>query len=519
MCPSGEGSEDNCRDYLSLKNNTLNGRTACRFGQITTVNRLKEDSVKSLLTLDDEEKTPVPSGLMATTSFGKSKNVKELMSSLPEVLNATLSTVKRNTSYHGTTPRDPMNTMQPDLVGSVSVTSALEDNAFGSTQTAPFTMQPNPAEMTFKRGASTQQLSTKENLQSPSTELLTPDNLELNEWPKKNSSQSPMKTSDGNPRAKHPDAPLGTPSSWLPVLEKHDIPIVVGVGISLLLIFLTMGFYSLIQKNGNTDSSHGFLRHSGVSSRNCSKLESTRTYENRAFEDDNSVAVIEEISYQTVSSPSQPTSNTITVTAELSPKGQRQTMDLLTENILESSQNALAETGLDQITEIQVADNDFKLDVTNEWGKNIATLEDCAPLRTEADQNDDTSRQCPETEVSALGSPVPPPEEALHTSLTLQTPESGATNATPIRHNINICRGQAAAPIVLSHTMSLGDRNSLGITTVAVDVHFYSGLPGPAAVPAQGLGSNSSPAVCPELDSQDSAVHCGACSAAGVSTT
>ncbi|KAG2470285.1 RBM18 protein, partial [Polypterus senegalus] len=200
MCPSGEGNEDNCRDYLSLKNNTLNGRTACRFGQITTVNRHKEDSVKSLLTLDDEEKTPVPSSLMATASFEKSKNVKELMSSLPEVLKATLSTVKRNTSYQGTTPRNPMNTMQPGLVGSVSVTSALEDNAFGSTQTAPFTMQPNPTEMTFKRGASTQQLSTKENLQSPSTELLTPDNLDLNEWPKKNSSQSPMKTSDGNPR-------------------------------------------------------------------------------------------------------------------------------------------------------------------------------------------------------------------------------------------------------------------------------------------------------------------------------
>lgn len=37
--------------------------------------------------------------------------------------------------------------------------------------------------------------------------------------------------------------------AWLPVLEKHDIPIVVGVGVSLAFIFITMGFYSLVQKN------------------------------------------------------------------------------------------------------------------------------------------------------------------------------------------------------------------------------------------------------------------------------
>lgn len=38
-------------------------------------------------------------------------------------------------------------------------------------------------------------------------------------------------------------------TSWLPVLEKHDIPIVVGVGVSLAFIFITMAFYSLVQKN------------------------------------------------------------------------------------------------------------------------------------------------------------------------------------------------------------------------------------------------------------------------------
>lgn len=37
--------------------------------------------------------------------------------------------------------------------------------------------------------------------------------------------------------------------TWLPVIEKHDIPIVVGVGISLAFIFIAMAFYSLVQKN------------------------------------------------------------------------------------------------------------------------------------------------------------------------------------------------------------------------------------------------------------------------------
>lgn len=39
------------------------------------------------------------------------------------------------------------------------------------------------------------------------------------------------------------------PLSWFPALEKHDIPIVVGVGVSLTFIFITMAFYSLVQKN------------------------------------------------------------------------------------------------------------------------------------------------------------------------------------------------------------------------------------------------------------------------------
>ncbi|XP_071012365.1 uncharacterized protein [Oncorhynchus clarkii lewisi] len=68
-----------------------------------------------------------------------------------------------------------------------------------------------------------------------------PNDTEPIEWLKRNTSQSPMRTNE-DPRVK-------PPPPWLPVLEKHDIPIVVGVGVSMAFIFITMAFYSLVQKN------------------------------------------------------------------------------------------------------------------------------------------------------------------------------------------------------------------------------------------------------------------------------
>ncbi|XP_066568564.1 uncharacterized protein LOC136758197 [Amia ocellicauda] len=163
---------------------------------------------------------------------------------------------------------------------------------------------------------------------------------ELTEWPKENTSQSPMRTSD-NDMARDPKQ-----TSWVPVLEKHDIPIVVGVGISLTLIFITMGFYSLVQKNeaGEAETGRGLLRDSGASSRNSSKPETGRTYENRAFEDDNSVAVIEQSPYTSASRSSQPATNTITVMAELSPEGQQEDLETILEINTESEQSVLLQS-------------------------------------------------------------------------------------------------------------------------------------------------------------------------------
>ncbi|XP_047447565.1 uncharacterized protein LOC125012016 [Mugil cephalus] len=58
---------------------------------------------------------------------------------------------------------------------------------------------------------------------------------------KMRTSQSPTTSSDLRVTQRSP--------SWLPVLEKHDIPVVVGVGVSLAFIFITVTFYSVVQKN------------------------------------------------------------------------------------------------------------------------------------------------------------------------------------------------------------------------------------------------------------------------------
>ncbi|XP_016397468.1 roundabout homolog 2-like [Sinocyclocheilus rhinocerous] len=68
--------------------------------------------------------------------------------------------------------------------------------------------------------------------------------------------------------------------------------------------------------------------------------------------------------------------------------------------------------------------------------------------------------------------PAPAQEEGLCSSLTLQTSDP---SSTPVRHSINISHG--FSPLLLSHCVSLG------MTSVAVDVHFYPSSPSAASHP------------------------------------
>lgn len=77
-------------------------------------------------------------------------------------------------------------------------------------------------------------------------------------------------------------------------------------------------------------------------------------------------------------------------------------------------------------------------------------------------------------------SPSPPSrrDEGLHSSFTLQSPEQCVA---PIHHSLSISHGNS--PLLLSHHVSLG------LTTVAVDVHFY---PAPTASMAVGTSTRIS---------------------------
>ncbi|KAJ8414981.1 hypothetical protein AAFF_G00025040 [Aldrovandia affinis] len=248
--------------------------------------------------------------------------------------------------------------------------------------------------------------------------------IRRSEWPKRNSSQHPMRKSSGTTRIK----PQST--SWLPVLEKHDIPIVVGVGVSLAFIFITMAFYSLVQKNEPAPTGRAAHRNLGIPHRRTGRPE-TRTYENRAFEDDNMVAVIEQSPNTRTQAPPSALS-TVTMVTE-SPK------TLAVQSQHPQDQTAIAETHPEPNKEPQDVDD---------WGGG-------------------ESGQCQDAYNAPPSSPLACREEGIHTFLMLQTTES---STTPVHHRVSMSHD--SAPLLVSHSVSIG------VTTVAVDVHFY-----PAASP------------------------------------
>ncbi|XP_045562626.1 uncharacterized protein isoform X3 [Salmo salar] len=285
-----------------------------------------------------------------------------------------------------------------------------------------------------------------------------PNDTEPTEWLKKNTSQSPMRTNE-DPRVK-------PPPPWLPVLEKHDIPIVVGVGVSMAFIFITMAFYSLVQKNEPVPTIR-IPRNLGVSCRHAERLDTGRTYENRAFEDDDLVAVIEQspnIS-DTRARPPAPSPVTVMIDPASDETQPPHTPEhaFIAETYPEPSEDTQQLSGssppqvdpfLDEEKECSLSHPSIQLQCVEDWGGGGVEYGQC--------QGQEILPHSPSL------SPSPPPvrEESLRSSLTLQTAEP---YATPVRHSVSICHGNA--PLLLSHCISLG------LTTVAVDVHFYPAAP------------------------------------------
>ncbi|XP_077087920.1 titin isoform X2 [Siphateles boraxobius] len=291
--------------------------------------------------------------------------------------------------------------------------------------------------------------------QSEGTKSSVTNDTELVESLKKNTSQSPMRTTDNNNREKEKS------QTWLPVIEKHDIPIVVGVGVSLAFIFIAMAFYSLVQTNDPAaiPTGRAALRCMGGPCRHGERLAMERTYDNKAFEDDNLVAVIEQspnIS-ETRALPTESSSSTMMMEppSDVVQEGVHSTQDL----------PVIVETHPEPREEDQ-------LETIFEEGKVSPSPHSDIQLQCMEDWRSREFEPCQDAPSPPTANPAPAQEEGLRSSLTLQTTDP---SSTPVRHSINISHG--FSPLMLSHCVSLG------MTSVAVDVHFYPSAPSAAGIP------------------------------------
>ncbi|XP_023814100.2 uncharacterized protein LOC105354687 [Oryzias latipes] len=293
---------------------------------------------------------------------------------------------------------------------------------------------------------------------------------------RRNTSQSSVTIND----------PKGTQQSpsWLPVLEKHDIPVVVGVGVSLAFIFITVTFYSVVQKNEPAQMCRAAQRNLGIPIRHADCRSAGRTYENRAFEDDDCVAVIEQ-SPNTSDTRTRPPGPCL-VTVQMEPTFQELSENALPASVtVETHPEPVTVTKVDSLTEEEkgcsLSQPSIRLQSSEEW----------------TSSRGDTPSLCQETLPPPSSSPShsisPPPQsrrqEALHSSLTLQSAE---LSVAPIQHSLSVSHG--SPPLLLSHHVSLG------LTTVAVDVQFYPAATAPVTVGAStqiNSASNSTTATVP----------------------
>ncbi|KAF3695483.1 Neogenin [Channa argus] len=219
------------------------------------------------------------------------------------------------------------------------------------------------------------------------------NDTELTEWHKKNTSQSPMTSNDPRVTQQSP--------SWLPVLEKHDIPIVVGVGVSLAFIFITVTFYSVVQKNEPAPTSRAVIE------------QSPNTSDTRARPPGPSLVTVQmEPTFADTHEDTQPTLDNHSVTVETYP-----------EPILDTK----IDPSLEEEKGCSLSQPSIQLQCAEDWtsnrGDNHSPCQDAMPP--------------PSPFPSRSPSPSPPfrREEGLRSSLTLQSAEPCVA---PIHHSLSL---------------------------------------------------------------------------------
>ncbi|KAK7165114.1 hypothetical protein R3I94_003475 [Phoxinus phoxinus] len=432
---------------------------------VTVVNAFVEDSPTYLNLESTQDTTEFISLKPIGISIGSNENIKEPIQTQnptavpvkPSPSSQLKETFMQDTHPH-IQPTDQVtkppsmnpNTNSPSPADSYSQIKNIQ--SFSQTPGLPLMDVDN-----FTSSAPVEQHQNKSQSikQSGGTKSSVTNDTELVESLKKNTSQAPMRTTDNNNREKEKS------QTWLPVIEKHDIPIVVGVGVSLAFIFIAMAFYSLVQTNDPAaiPTGRAALRCMGGPCRHGERLAMERTYDNKAFEDDNLVAVIEQSpnisetrALPTESSPStmmmEPPSDDVQ-------EGVHSTQDL----------PVIVETHPEPREEDQ-------LETIFEEGKVSPSPHSDIQLQCMEDWRSREFEPCQDAPSPPPANPAPAQEEGLRSSLTLQTTDP---SSTPVRHSINISHG--FSPLMLSHCVSLG------MTSVAVDVHFYPSAPSAAGIP------------------------------------
>ncbi|XP_046871577.1 uncharacterized protein LOC124463848 [Hypomesus transpacificus] len=246
-----------------------------------------------------------------------------------------------------------------------------------------------------------------------------------------------------------------------------------------------MVFYSLVPKNEPAPIGRGVKRNLGVPCRQAECLATGKTYDNRAFEDNELMAVIEQ-SPNTSDTRARPSTSPVPTQTDPSSDGLQEgpparptpEHSVIADTSLEPSQDTLVDTSLDEEKGCTLSHPSIQLQCVEDWiagGPEYPSFPDALPP--------------PSPSPYRSPSPSPPSlrEEAFRSSLTLRTAE---LCTTPVRHSLSISHGNM--PLLLSHCVSLG------LTTVAVDVHFFPAASAASVTTAGQLNTTAPATVSPQ---------------------
>ncbi|XP_076854215.1 uncharacterized protein LOC143509414 [Brachyhypopomus gauderio] len=220
-----------------------------------------------------------------------------------------------------------------------------------------------------------------------------------------------------------------------------------------------MAFYSLFRQNDPAvpPSGRGASRGVGGQGRHGERLAVEKTYDNKAFEDDSVVAVIEQSPNTSETRARPPPSSPSTLMMEPSYDDIQeevqtiQDLPVIVETHPESSDEEQLETSFEDGKATPSPQSDVRLRCLEDWRS----------------QDFSQYQEAHSPSPPPQSRPPVPPEEGLRTSLTLQTHEPCMT---PLHHSLSI--SHTSSPLLLSHSISLGS------TSVAVDVRFYPSTSG-----------------------------------------